>query len=85
MVDEYRPESAMVVVAHPDDAEFMVTRDGGEMGEGRHDRHLVVITKGDKGSEDPEMTPARLTKIREAETARRGRRPVREELRLHGI
>lgn len=66
-VDGYVPASAMVVVAHPDDAEFMVAgtvakwaRDGAEV-------TYVVITKGDKGSEDPRMTPGRLTEIRQAE------------------
>jgi LmbE family N-acetylglucosaminyl deacetylase len=61
------PGSAMVIVAHPDDAEFMFagtvahwTRAGAEV-------TYVVITKGDKGSDDPEMTPGRLTTIREAE------------------
>lgn len=63
----YTPASAMVIVAHPDDAEFMVagtvakwTRLGCEV-------TYVIVTKGDKGSDDPAMTPARLTVIREAE------------------
>lgn len=66
-VEGFVPRSAMVVVAHPDDAEFMVagtvakwTRAGAEV-------TYVIVTKGDKGSDDPEMTPGRLTAIREAE------------------
>jgi len=61
------PASAMVVVAHPDDAEFLV---GGTVAKWAAAGSLVtyvVITKGDKGSEDPEMTPQRLAEIREAE------------------
>jgi len=66
-VDGYVPASAMVVVAHPDDAEFMAagtvaswTRAGAVV-------TYVIVTSGDKGSEDAEMTPARLAEIREAE------------------
>jgi LmbE family N-acetylglucosaminyl deacetylase len=57
----------MLVVAHPDDAEFRAagtvakwTRNGARV-------TYVVVTKGDKGSEDPAMTPSSLTTIREAE------------------
>lgn len=66
-VEGFIPQSAMVVVAHPDDAEFMVAgtvskwaREGAEI-------TYVIVTKGDKGSEDPTMTPERLTEVREAE------------------
>ncbi len=66
-VEEYVPASAMVVVAHPDDAEFMVagtvakwTRSGATV-------TYVVVTKGDKGSDDPAMTPSHLARVREAE------------------
>ncbi|MEX0784218.1 MAG: PIG-L deacetylase family protein [Dehalococcoidia bacterium] len=72
-VDGFVPRSAMVVVAHPDDAEFMVagtvakwTREGAEV-------TYVIVTKGDKGSEDPSMTPERLTEVREAEQREAGR------------
>jgi LmbE family N-acetylglucosaminyl deacetylase len=67
LTEEYRPESAMVVVAHPDDAEFLA---GGTVAKWANRGAVVtyvVVTKGDKGSDDPEMTPARLTAIREAE------------------
>jgi len=57
----------MVVVAHPDDAEFMAAgtvakwaRDGATV-------TYVVVTKGDKGSEDPDVTPAQLAATREQE------------------
>jgi LmbE family N-acetylglucosaminyl deacetylase len=61
------PASAMVVVAHPDDAEFMVAGTVAKWAKGGCEVTYVVVTKGDKGSEDPEMTPPRLTEIREAE------------------
>lgn len=66
-VEGFVPQSAMVVVAHPDDAEFMVAgtvskwaREGAEI-------TYVIVTRGDKGSDDPMMTPERLTEVREAE------------------
>lgn len=61
------PARALVIVAHPDDAEFMAAgtvaawaREGAEVA-------YCIVTRGDKGSDDQEMTPARLTVIREAE------------------
>jgi LmbE family N-acetylglucosaminyl deacetylase len=57
----------MVVVAHPDDAEFMCAGTVAKWALAGAEVTYVVITKGDKGSEDPEMTPGRLTAIREAE------------------
>jgi LmbE family N-acetylglucosaminyl deacetylase len=57
----------LVVIAHPDDAESF---SGGTMArlasEGR-DIHYLVITRGDKGSNDPAMTPERLSSVREDE------------------
>ncbi len=61
------PPSAMVVVAHPDDAEFMVAGTVARWAREGCEVTYVVITKGDKGSDDPEMTSTRLTAIREAE------------------
>jgi LmbE family N-acetylglucosaminyl deacetylase len=60
-------ERFMVIVAHPDDAEFScsgtVARwiDEGKTGV------YVLCTSGNKGSADPEMTSERLAAIREAE------------------
>jgi LmbE family N-acetylglucosaminyl deacetylase len=57
----------LVIIAHPDDAESF---SGGTMArlaaEGR-DIHYLVITRGDKGSDDKSMTPERLSPIREEE------------------
>lgn len=57
----------LVVIAHPDDAESFC---GGTMArlavEGR-DIYYLVITRGDKGSDDPNMTPERLSRMREEE------------------
>jgi LmbE family N-acetylglucosaminyl deacetylase len=60
-------QRVMVIIAHPDDAESFC---GGTMvrlaAEG-HEIHYLVITKGDKGSDDHTMTPERLSAIREEE------------------
>ncbi len=57
----------LVIVAHPDDAEFGC---GGSVArwvaEGR-DVHYCILTNGNRGSDDPAMTPERLAAIREAE------------------
>jgi LmbE family N-acetylglucosaminyl deacetylase len=57
----------LVIVAHPDDAEFgcsgSVARWGGEGCE----VFYCIVTNGDKGSDDPAMTPGRLAAIRETE------------------
>lgn len=66
-VEGFVPTSAMVVVAHPDDAEFMVAGTVARWARSGATITYVIVTKGDKGSEDPEMTPSRLTEIREAE------------------
>lgn len=60
-------ERILVIIAHPDDAESFC---GGTMArlaaEGRA-IHYLVITRGDKGSNDPAMTAERLAPIREEE------------------
>ena len=60
-------DHVMVVVAHPDDAEFMCsgsvarwTREGRRVS-------YVLCTNGDKGSDDPEKTPEILAPLRQAE------------------
>ena len=57
----------MVVVAHPDDADFgpaaAVARWIREGSVG----HLVCLTSGDQGGEDPDLDPLELARTREAE------------------
>src|SRR5205823_13215566 len=61
------PERVLVVAAHPDDIEFgaagTVARWVDEGAEVRY----VVVTRGDKGSDDPTMDPDELARRREAE------------------
>jgi LmbE family N-acetylglucosaminyl deacetylase len=58
---------AMIVVAHPDDAEFgfggalaKIAKEGMQLA-------YVLCTSGDKGSSDPDIIPAQLALIREQE------------------
>jgi LmbE family N-acetylglucosaminyl deacetylase len=64
---DWRPERFMVIVAHPDDADFGPAAtaarwiDAGSVG------WLVCCTSGDQGGEDPDADPAALGRLREAE------------------
>lgn len=65
--NDYTPKSAMVVVAHPDDAEFIAAGTVARWCRAGSEVTYVVITKGDKGSDDPSMTPSQLAEIRQKE------------------
>ena len=61
------PERAMVIMAHPDDPEFFC---GGLVAlwcAAGTQMSYLILTNGNKGSDDPEMTPEKLTEIRRAE------------------
>lgn len=57
----------LVIGAHPDDADVHA---GGAMArwvEEGHEVHSVIVTRGDKGTDDPSMTPEQVAALREAE------------------
>lgn len=63
----YLPQKAMVIMAHPDDPEFssggmiaLWARSGAEI-------TYLILTSGNKGSDDPAMTPQRLAELRQEE------------------
>ena len=64
------PDSAMVIVAHTDDAEFLVAGTVVLWTKGGTEVTYVVVTNGDKGSEDPRMTGEQLAAVRQAEQRR---------------
>jgi LmbE family N-acetylglucosaminyl deacetylase len=74
------PERVLVVAAHPDDIEFgaagVIAR---WVSEGTGVRYLVV-TRGDKGSDDPETDPAVLS-----ETRMREQRAAAAEIGVDGV
>ncbi len=65
------PKRVAVIFAHPDDAEFICAGTVSRWAAEGHHITYVLITSGDKGSDDPEMTPERLaeTRIREQHDA----------------
>lgn len=61
------PQRAMVVVAHPDDAEFTMAGTAALWAAAGSAISYVICTRGDRGSNDPNITPWALARIREAE------------------
>jgi LmbE family N-acetylglucosaminyl deacetylase len=67
MTEPQQTRRVLAVFAHPDDPEFFCGATFARWAaEGAHIT-FVLVTSGDKGSSDPEMTPDRLIAIREAE------------------
>jgi LmbE family N-acetylglucosaminyl deacetylase len=61
------PQSAMVIVAHPDDAEFTVAGTVAAWTKAGCKVTYVVCTDGNAGSHEPGMTRERLAEIRRSE------------------
>lgn len=59
-----QPDRVLIVMAHPDDAEFGAAGTIARWANNGAEITYVVVTDGSKGSEDPEMTGERLSKIR---------------------
>jgi LmbE family N-acetylglucosaminyl deacetylase len=62
-----RPARLMVIVAHPDDADFGPAATIAGWIKAGSVAHLVCCTSGDAGSEDPDMDPLELARVRESE------------------
>lgn len=58
---------AMVIVAHPDDAEFSVAGTVAKWAREGTKFVYVICTDGSKGTDDPSLTPERLAPVRERE------------------
>lgn len=65
--DPIGPRKIAVIMAHPDDAEFICAGAVASWVKQGDEVVYVLLTSGDKGSDDPEMTPERLVATREAE------------------
>lgn len=61
------PERVMAIVAHPDDADFTVAGSIAHWASHGATCIYLLCTDGNKGSDDPAMTPARLAPLRRAE------------------
>lgn len=57
----------MVIVAHPDDAEFLCGGTVAKLVQSGWTVHYLLTTSGDMGSKDPKMTRQKLGRIRERE------------------
>jgi LmbE family N-acetylglucosaminyl deacetylase len=57
----------LVIVAHPDDAEFGCGGTVARWTAEDREVHYVIVTSGNRGSDDPAMTPERLALVREDE------------------
>jgi LmbE family N-acetylglucosaminyl deacetylase len=64
---EDRPERAMVIVAHPDDADFGIAGTLARWIRAGTVAHLVCCTSGDAGADDASLDPLELARIREDE------------------
>jgi LmbE family N-acetylglucosaminyl deacetylase len=59
------PERVLVIAAHPDDIEFGAAGTIARwIGEGA-EVHYVIVTRGDKGSDDPAADPGEIGRLRE--------------------
>jgi LmbE family N-acetylglucosaminyl deacetylase len=61
------PKRVMVIMAHPDDAEFICSGTVAKYAAAGAHVEYVLATSGNKGSHEPGMTPEKLAAIREAE------------------
>ncbi len=61
------PKRIAVIFAHPDDAEFICAGAVARWAAEGHEITYVSLTSGDKGSNDPAVTPEQLVATREAE------------------
>lgn len=61
------PKKIAVIMAHPDDAEFSCAGTIARWADEGNEVVYVLLTSGDKGSDDPAMTPEMLVATREAE------------------
>jgi len=64
---DWRPDRFMVIVAHPDDADFGPAATAARWIDAGSQGWLVCCTSGDQGGEDPDADPLELAALREAE------------------
>ena len=64
---EWRPDRFMVIVAHPDDADFGPAATAARWIDAGSEGWLVCCTSGDQGGEDPDLDPLELAGTREEE------------------
>ena len=73
MLDNDVPNRVLAVYAHPDDPEISAGGTLARWADGGAEVHLLVTTRGDKGTSDPDVDTDELARLRETETAAAGR------------
>ena len=66
-LQEQRVQRVLLVMAHPDDADFTAAGTVARWARGGAECVYLLCTDGNRGSDDPSMTPERLATIRRAE------------------
>ena len=61
------PRKVMIIIAHPDDGEFMAAGTMAKWARQGSEIYYVLCTSGDKGTSDPNVNPEELAAIRERE------------------
>jgi LmbE family N-acetylglucosaminyl deacetylase len=69
MLDADVPGRVLAVYAHPDDPEISAGGTLARWVDGGSEVHVVVTTRGDKGTSDPDADTEALVRVRETETA----------------
>lgn len=64
---EQKTPVVLIVMAHPDDGEFMCGATISRWARAGYDLHYCLLTNGDVGTRDPEMTRQQLATIRKRE------------------
>jgi LmbE family N-acetylglucosaminyl deacetylase len=67
MIDAWIPKRALFIYAHPDDVDFSAAATAAKWAGGGCEITYVIMTDGNAGSHDPEMTKERLAEVRRRE------------------
>jgi LmbE family N-acetylglucosaminyl deacetylase len=67
MIETWTPKRALFVYAHPDDVDFSAAGTAAKWARDGSEVTYVIMTDGNAGSHDPDMTKERLGQIRRAE------------------
>jgi len=64
------PDRVLAIYAHPDDPDVSCGGTLARWSRGGAEVHVVICTKGDKGTSDPNVDPAELARVRSGEAAK---------------
>src|SRR5579883_828403 len=74
MTEPQTAPRVLIVMAHPDDGEFMCGATIARWAREGYDIHYCILTNGDVGTRDPHMTREQLAATRQAEAQEAARR-----------